>query len=159
MAKELESKGRPFTYDKELVAPILERVSGGETLRAVCRDLKTVPESTFRLWVVYDHDGLAAQYARARQAQAESWSDEILDIADDGSRDTTTKTGRDGEQIEVCDHEWINRSRLKVDTRKWLMAKLHPKAYGDKVEHDLSKDTTDTLTALIQGIRSGNAGK
>ena len=38
-------------------------------------------------------------------------------------------------EIEVENAEWINRCRLQVDTRKWLMSKLVPKKYGDKQLH------------------------
>lgn len=129
--------GRPSTYDEVFVTEVIRRVALGETLRAVCRDLGKVPESTFRLWVVDDVHSIAARYARAREAQAESWSDQILEIADESEFDTVT-TEKDGKEREMCDHEWINRSRLKVDTRKWLMAKLHPKAFGEKMETTLT---------------------
>lgn len=116
---------------------ICVRVAAGETCKAVCRDLG-VSAATFRLMVVDDRPaGLADRYARAREAQAESWADEIVELADECSRDSVE--GKNGE--DVPNHEWITRSRLRVDTRKWLMAKLHPKAYGEKIEQTvLGKD-------------------
>lgn len=55
-------------------------------------------------------------------------ADELLEIADDGSNDTTkNKAGEDS-----LDAEWMARSRLRVDTRKWLLSKALPKIYGDK---------------------------
>ena len=78
-----------------------------------------------------DHDDFWQQYARAREAQAEVWADEIVSIADDVSNDFTT--GKDGK--EIVDHENIQRSRLRIDARKWIASKLLPKRYGDKLQH------------------------
>lgn len=66
--------------------------------------------------------------------QLEAWSDDIVAVAEDSSRDTITKVGRNGEQYQSPDHEWINRSRLIVDTKKWLMSKLAPKKYGERTQ-------------------------
>jgi hypothetical protein len=57
--------------------------------------------------------------------------DELIAIADDSRRDTTTRRAADGSEYEVPDNEWIQRSKLRVDTRKWIMAKVHPRQYGD----------------------------
>ena len=73
------------------------------------------------------------QYARARELLTEHWADEILEIADDGATDLVEKTGRNGSTYMAVDQEHIQRSRLRVDARKWLMSKLQPKKYGDRV--------------------------
>lgn len=68
------------------------------------------------------------QYARAKEQQVEALVDEILDIADDSSQDYIE--GKDGKLIANTEH--INRARLRIDSRKWLAAKLVPRLYGDK---------------------------
>ena len=73
------------------------------------------------------------QYARARELQAEHWAEEIIEIADDSRNDFIEKEGRAALEAES---ENINRSRLRVDTRKWLMARLAPKKYGDRVTNE-----------------------
>ena len=57
--------------------------------------------------------------------------------------------GHDDSTREVADNEWINRSRLRVDTRKWLMGKLAPKKYGDKVQQEISGDLS-IKTVVVQ---------
>lgn len=69
------------------------------------------------------------QYARARELQADKLAEEILAIADDGSNDTY----KDEDGLPRVDHDHIARSRLRVDSRKWLAGKLAPKKYGDKL--------------------------
>ena len=105
----------------------------GETLRAVCRTEGMPLASTVRKWVVANVEGLAQRYAHARQLQLDAWADEMREIADDGTNDWMTVTRRDGREEEVENREVVNRSRLRVDTLKWLMSKLHPSQYGEHV--------------------------
>jgi len=65
----------------------------------------------------------------------EAWADEIVEIADDGSNDWMQRRLKDGSDETVMDHEHVSRSRLRVDTKKWLLSKLAAKTYGDKVQH------------------------
>ena len=62
----------------------------------------------------------------------ESWADEITEISDDGSNDWMT-VKRGGGEVEVENREVVNRSRLRVDTRKWLMSKIAPKKYAERL--------------------------
>ncbi len=100
--------------------------------------------------------GSISPFASAAPSLADALFDEALEIADDVSGDWATD--KDGKK--VLDHEHIQRSRLRVDTRKWAAGKLAPKRYGDKVQHtgdgggpirvrpDLSKLTGEELDAL-----------
>ena len=73
----------------------------------------------------------AAQYAQAKISQIETLVDEIIDIADDAAQDEIIND----QGARVCNSEFIARSRLRIDTRKWLAAKLIPRLYGDKMMH------------------------
>ncbi len=144
--------GRPaFEWTQELERTILYRIAHGESLRRICIDPEIPASST-----IYEHliesKEFAEQYARAREAQMEAMSDEILDIADDTSRDTKTIKRGDLE-IEVENSEWINRCRLQVDTRKWLMGKVAPKKYGDKVQNEHSGSIDVSLADSIAKAR------
>ena len=124
--------GRPTRCTANTASAICTRLAGGESLRSICRD-DTMPSlSTVMGWLFDgEHEEFSEQYARARKVQAEVLADELTDIADDGSNDFTTD--KDGK--ETVNHEHIQRSRLRVDTRKWVAAKLLPKRYGDKLQH------------------------
>lgn len=94
--------------------------------------------STVFKWLAA-HPEFVEQYTRAREAQADTLADELIDIADDSANDYYDKAvGSEGETQRVVDAEHINRSRLRVDTRKWIASKLKPKKYGDKVSAELS---------------------
>ncbi len=77
-------------------------------------------------------------YARAREAQMEKWADDIVDISDDARNDFMERVGKDNKAERVVDQEAIQRSRLRVDTRKWLMSKLAAKRYGDRLTVEVS---------------------
>lgn len=127
---------RPCSYTPEVGQRICERLAGGETLIAICKDESLPGESTVRAWVVKQVDdddplkAFQASYARARETQAMRWADEIVEISDDAARDTYL-AGED--EIERVNHEVLARSKLRVDTRKFLMGKVLPRVFGDSI--------------------------
>jgi len=116
---------------------ICARIAGGETLNAVCRDPDLPGKSTVTR-ALGKIPAFQARYAQAREALLEHWADEMIDIADDGTTDYIIKTGRNGHEYLAVDQEHIQRSRLRVDTRKWLLSKLKPETYGDRVIADVT---------------------
>jgi hypothetical protein len=138
--------GRPSIYSEELAARICERLAAGETLRSICRDEEMPSEPTVRRWALDTESPFSAQYAKAREIGYGCMADELLEIADDGTNDTTkSKTGE-----EIMDAEWLARSRLRVDTRKWLLSKALPKVYGDRQTHEVELSANAKLLALIE---------
>jgi hypothetical protein len=80
------------------------------------------------------HEEFRERYEIARLMQIEYWAHEIIEIADDASGDFIIN--EHGER--VFDHENVQRAKLKIDARKWLMSKLHPARYGDRVTADIT---------------------
>ncbi|WP_407146347.1 hypothetical protein [Bradyrhizobium sp. ORS 86] len=103
-------------------------MANGQGLRKICEDPSMPSRQTFLRWIEKD-TGRQTQYQAAREALMDWYAEEILEIAWDDSNDTI----KDKKGEPKANHEWINRSRLKVDTLKFLMAKLHPKRYGDRL--------------------------
>lgn len=145
--KEPRAIGRPSGYSVELAATICLRMAEGETLRAICRDEDMPARSSVYKWL-HNNSEFSVLYALARERLVEHWADEMVDIADDGTTDYVTKIGRNGAEYEAVDQEHIQRSRLRVDTRKWLMSKLKPGLYGEHldVEHSGSVDHNVVVT-------------
>jgi hypothetical protein len=71
-------------------------------------------------------------YALARECQAEDFAYEILEIADDSSRDYAKKTGVDGKLTWVFDKEHVARQRLKIKALKWMVARMAPRKYDNR---------------------------
>jgi len=123
--------GRPSLYTEALAAEICRRLAEGETLRSVCRDKAMPDKATILRWLADKKKAdFREQYVYAREMQADALFDEALEIADDASGDWIA----DAKGNKVLDHENIQRSRLRVDTRKWAAGKMAPKKYGDKLD-------------------------
>lgn len=133
--------GAPSIYTEELALQICEKLATtNKGIHAVCKDLNISAMSVFR-WIndkskKVGDETFSECYARARELQQDLLAEEILAISDDGTNDTMTVTMPNGDVKDVEDREWTNRSRLRVDTRKFLMAKLAPKKYGDRIQVD-----------------------
>lgn len=138
--------GRPTKYTQILADKICERLAMGESMRTVCKEEDIPSMQTVFSWL-RTNDKFLEQYARAKQESADAMAEEILDIADDGTNDYTTIEFDNGYEKEVINHEVLARSRLRVDTRKWLMSKMKPKKYGDKV--DVTTNGKDMPTPII----------
>lgn len=128
------SGGRPTTYNEEIAAEICARIAEGQSLRTICQDEDMPDASTVFRWLPRQPE-FRDQYTHAREAAADAMSEDIMDIADDGTNDWMERKRPDGSTEEVLNSEHIQRSKLRVDTRKWLMSKLAPKKYGEKVTH------------------------
>lgn len=120
-------------YNQQIAEEICDAIAcDSKGLRRLCEENPHWPERRNIYHWCKKHPEFRLQYLQAKEHQIEALVDEILDIADDTSRDTILKTNNDGEQVEAYNSEWVNRSRLRIDTRKWLAGKLAPKIYGDK---------------------------
>lgn len=143
--------GRPSSYTPAIAERICEQIATTTlSLRRICEADPTLPSSeTVRRWLYHDVGGFRALYAHAKEQQQELQEDELLDIADDGSNDIYV----DDEGRPRVDHDHIQRSKLRIETRKWLMAKLKPKKYGEKVDVNHGSQPENPLTVLLQQVQ------
>lgn len=124
--------GRPSGYSQELADRICSELADGKSLRTVCKAEGLPSTQTVFRWL-RTHEGFCDQYARAKDEAADVLVDEMLDIADEATNDWMEQHDKDNVGYRL-NGEAINRSRLRVDTRKWIASKLKPKKYGDKTE-------------------------
>lgn len=143
-------RGRQPTFTQAIADSVCQHLAEGMTLREVCRMEGMPPESTVRLWALDDREGFAAQYTRAREIGYHAMADELMEIADDGRNDFTRRNADDPEAVLNGEH--IQRSRLRVDTRKWMLSKALPKVYGDKLDltHGNPDGTAITFKTVIE---------
>lgn len=117
-------------YTQEVADRICEQLAEGKSLRAVCRADGMPNASTVLRWLEdEDKADFAQQYAAARTRGYQLLADEILEIADQTEFDTIAG---DEKHEERPNTEWITRSRLRVDSRKWMLSKMLPKVYGER---------------------------
>lgn len=125
--------GRPTTYSREAADFVCREIQQGRSLRAACRQRDELKPSTVLNWVSDDRDGFSERYAHACQVRLHVLAEDLLEISDDGRNDTWV----DEDGKEHTNYDVIQRSKLRVDTRKWLLSKLKPEKYGrrQKLEH------------------------
>lgn len=139
--------GRPTTYSQELADKICEQLAMGLSIRTVCAPEGMPAISTFFKWL-REHDEFSKQYARAKEESADAMAEEILHISDEMPQKIVGNDKSDGARVMA--------ERARIDTRKFLMAKMKPKRYGDKVMH--GNDPDNPLPTPIYGGLSALPG-
>jgi hypothetical protein len=118
-------------------AIILARLEAGESLRAICRTDDFPSESMVRKIVQQDPEGFGAQYMRARTLGYEALADELMEIADTPEIGVIKTVKPDG-SVEEKFADMLEHRRMRIDSRKWMLSKMLPKVYGEKVDHNLT---------------------
>jgi len=137
---------RPTDYNDETAIAICAELAAGRSLRSVCEDESMPDKATVFRWLA-KHEAFRDQYARAKEESADALVEDMLAIADDGLNDTYT--AEDGTERTMTDV--VQRSKLRVETRKWIASKLKPKKYGDKMQQELSGNVGLTVEIVRYG--------
>ena len=109
---------------------VIERINDGDSVSDAVKGIMTRKTFYFGL---KKYPELGDIYARACEVRAERIFEEILEIADDSSGDEI-EVNVDGMVESRQNHEFVQRSKLKIDARKWILSKMQPKKYGDKLD-------------------------
>mgnify|MGYP001101409216 CR=1 FL=1 len=114
--KPVNKGGRPTIINDRLIDELCLRLSQGVSMRTVCLDDDMPNMSTIWRWL-RQNDDFARRYTAAKQESADAMIEDMLAISDQDDEEEST-----------------NRSRLRVDTRKWIAAKLRPEKYSEKLD-------------------------
>ena len=129
-------KGAPTTFNQKTADLICIGLSEGMSLRKILKaDTAGVlpAQSTIYQWLLR-HPSFQEQYTRAREEQAETLADEIIDIADEQPEIVVVTDKATGAVIEhKLDSAFLLWQKNRIEARKWTAAKLRPKKYGDRV--------------------------
>lgn len=141
--------GRIGRYTTALAERICEMIATTSlATKEICK-LNGIDYATVKRWIAKENHPFCALYARAKEQQYELLAEEIITISDDGSNDYMTIVIGEGLEIQKENKELVNRSRLRVESRKWLLAKLKPKVYGDKVDLNHGGQTDNPIGLVI----------
>lgn len=126
--KVTNTQGQSTYFSEEVFADMLERIACGDSVRAICDEHGFPSRKTFYGWVLRNED-LRLRYETALVARHYALADETLEIADEpvGSLESG-----------ATDSGAVQKQRLQVDTRKWILSKLVPKKYGDKITQEVT---------------------
>jgi hypothetical protein len=134
-------RGRQSIYTPELAEGICKLLADGKTLNQICKADGMPAESAVREWALSDRDGFGAKYTRARELGYLRMADDLVTIAADESTD-------------------VQRSRLMVDTHKWLLSKALPKLFGDKLQiggdggEPIKVEVGEAIAKLTEAVES-----
>lgn len=158
-AKQKRPRGRPTVYTPAIADEIIERVADGESLSSICRDEHMPSRPIVCLWatgggevgkLAERGDKTAAafvdRYARARLLGLDRMAEEVIEISD-------APILFEG----VPDNALVQQARLRSDNRKWMLSKMLPKQFGDKVTAEITGDPDAPLITKI--ILEGVAAK
>lgn len=123
-------------YRQATMDEICRRMSEGEVLSQILRE-EGMPSRTVIVRWLQENPEAERQYLQARERLLDLWADEVIEIAEDGRNDWVERENARGQVAVVLDKEAIARSRLRIESRQWLLAKLRPETYGDSQRIDL----------------------
>jgi len=131
-------------YDQKIADAVCDLLEDGQSLRKAAES-QGVSARTILNWTKQNPD-FFTQYTRARDIGYRLLADEILEISDE----VTLEAKYDGEDVKLdLSAGSVARNRLRVDTRKWMLAKMLPKIYGEKIEIDQKTTLTDLTEEQI----------
>jgi len=132
-------RGRQTVYSQQVAEEVCDRLAAGESLISISTDPRMPPRSTVIEWVEDNREGFAEQYMRARSRGYERMAEELVAISDADC----TFAGQP-------DPALVQQARLRVDTRKWMLSKMLPKKYGDRVVQELVGDGDRPIVSRIE---------
>lgn len=135
--------GRPTDYNADVAATICSRMACGESLRRICLEDAMPSATSVFLWLT-KYPEFAENYAKAQKERAEALYEEMFDIGDDVDPDPAA----------------VAKARLRVDTRKWALARMNPKKYGDK-QTTVHEDPqgNNPFTSLMEAVQGAGRPK
>ena len=123
--------GRPTKYTDQLAQDICDGLIDGQSLNKLCMSDDMPCKASVYNWLSDpEHAAFLDKYTHARERQAETFMDQCVDIADDNEDDTITLVNKAGKEYEKVNHDHINRSRLRVDTRIKIAERMAPRKYA-----------------------------
>lgn len=158
--KDENTQFRPYNgkYSPQIARKICEQIMEGKTLKDICAQHNMPSIQRVTRWLASPlNEDFREMYYYARRVQAEILVDEIISIADDSENDWKPSFNKKGEQNGwKPDHECIQRSRVRIDTRKWLAAKMLPRMYGENI--DVQHHVTGDLMKVMEAASNNDAG-
>ena len=139
-------RGRPTVLNQAIAEEICERIAGGESLRSICATPGFPTVRTVFRWRQADRNGFHSAYVRARELQAEHFVDEITEIADDGRNDYIERARQNGEVFVEADREHIMRSKVRIETRQWIIERILANKYGRTPQQVVVNNNQLTVT-------------
>lgn len=134
---------------KKVIDQVCELIADGASLRSIC-EREDMPDRRNIMRAIAKNEAWAAQYTQACALRTEAWADDIVYAASTPQEGIRTKVGPKG--TETITGDMVERSRLEVDAKKWIVSKLLPKKYGDRlnVDHGVQASLADLVMQSME---------
>jgi terminase small subunit-like protein len=132
----------PYTAD--VADRILDALMSGQPLHDICAEPDMPSAVSVRHWLKDNREGFTARYWEAREIGYHAIADQMLRIVDDRRNDWIVRRQEDGSFETMLDPARVNRAELRVKTRRWLLSKMLPKQFGDRLDITARRDGSDT---------------
>lgn len=141
---------QPSDYTQEIADRICSEIADGKSVRTICSQPDMPCRTTVFAWL-RKFPEFAEAYRIATEERAESYAEELIEISDDGKNDWMEHNDPDNPGYKL-NGEHFGRSRLRVDTRKWMCAKMKPKKYGEKLALGGAEDLPPVAVEKIERV-------
>lgn len=147
-----KKRGRPSSFSQEMAAQICGRIAAGESLNRISKTEGFPDQVTVYRWLA-SNESFRQMYTQAREEQAETLADEIVDIAD-ADPEIEQVRDKDGEIVEMRVHAaYVAYQKNRIEARKWVAAKLKPRKYGEKVDVNHGVQPENPLAKLLEQVQ------
>ena len=119
-------------YTQEIAERICAEMIDGKSLTTICKMAGMPSRRTVMYWL-NRHQEFRELYDRACIERAESYAEEIVEIADNATNDWMENNDPDNPGWKF-NGEHVQRSKLRLEARKWICSKMKPHKFGEKVE-------------------------
>ena len=143
-------RGRPSKLTETVRGEILERIALGECLMQVCRD-PSLPDRRNVQRLVHRDPDFRRALSHARESWAYAQVDEMLAIADNSSNDWETYTFG-GREYTRPNREAINRAKLRVWSRQYLIERFLPKVFSGRTLLQRAEPADDAVRAEMAAL-------
>ena len=143
--------GRPTDYSEEIAEKICLLLAEGKSLRSVCDEDGMPDKSTVFRWL-YKNEQFRDRYAYAKEIGCYAVEEEAVEIADDGTNDWMEKFSRGQSVGWELNGEHVQRSKLRIETRKWFMERIAAKRYGNKVDVNHGVQPNNPIVELLKQV-------
>jgi terminase small subunit-like protein len=146
------------SYTAETADRILDELMSGRPLGEICDAPDMPAASSVRRWITEDREGFAARYRQAIEIGCHTIAHQTLSIVDDRRNDWIVQQREDGTTEKILDPERVNRARLRVQARHWLVSKLLPKKFGDRPEPKAPQDGNAAAAEMMKVLNGRTRG-
>lgn len=148
-------KKRATVFNQKIANEILARIANGQSVRLICEKAPSPTRTTFYKWI-RENEQFRKDYEQAIELRSDHIAEEILQIADDRTDDYVQELGDNGLPVFIQNNVKVQRDRLRIDSRKWLLAKMSPKKYGDHLKVDADNNHSGAIKIVFDESYDAN---